>query len=191
MDRRIVGNPTDFAIEWKIDQAFNQLGLRALGFFRIHLNGKDFGVKQTNATLMACSYDSVVRRISNRGLHIATFSNEPTYEIMETYVALQYSVKGATKPLIDVKLADFGNSKIGPELVWAPDGDEAFDDGSHIFHFDQGDKVRLIAFKNIGTIAEIRNTISDKVFSSSSFYQLLEKWAKEFEAEREKMLQLH
>jgi hypothetical protein len=33
-------------------------------------------------------------------------------------------------------------------ICWAPDGDEAFDDGSYILHFDIGNRVRLVAFKS-------------------------------------------
>jgi hypothetical protein len=34
-----------------------------------------------------------------------------------------------------------------PDLCWASDGDEAFDDGSYILPFDLRERVRLIAFK--------------------------------------------
>ena len=34
-------------------------------------------------------------------------------------------------------------------IVWAPDGDEAFDDGSYVLQVESGDQVRLIAF--VGT----------------------------------------
>jgi hypothetical protein len=32
-------------------------------------------------------------------------------------------------------------------ILWAPDGDAAFDDGSYILQFDVDERVRLIAFK--------------------------------------------
>ncbi len=33
------------------------------------------------------------------------------------------------------------------KLMWAPDGDEAFDDGSYVLQIDSGSLVRLIGFK--------------------------------------------
>ena len=43
--------------------------------------------------------------------------------------------------------AEFTKTLFANSLVWAPDGDEAFDDGSYVLQFDVGDRVRLIAFK--------------------------------------------
>ena len=40
-------------------------------------------------------------------------------------------------------------------LVSAPDGDEAFDDGSYVLQFDVGDRVRLIAFKRPDQLVDL------------------------------------
>jgi len=43
--------------------------------------------------------------------------------------------------------AEFTKTLYSNSLVWAPAGDEAFDDGSYVLRFDVGDRVRLIAVK--------------------------------------------
>src|SRR5436309_2282097 len=51
----IKGTPFTFAIESHIDQAYENVGLRALGYFVIHIGGLCYGVRELNATLLACS----------------------------------------------------------------------------------------------------------------------------------------
>src|SRR5690242_20205886 len=43
--------------------------------------------------------------------------------------------------------AQFTKTLHSNSLVWAPDGDEAFDDSGYVLQFDLGDLVRLIAFR--------------------------------------------
>ena len=51
MNLVMVGDPTLFAIESAITQAFERLGFRALGYFVVHLNGRCYGVRRPDATL--------------------------------------------------------------------------------------------------------------------------------------------
>ncbi len=75
------------------------------------------------------------------------------------------------------------NALASNEIVWAPDGDAAFDDGGHVLQFDQGDMVRLIAFKNVGGIDEIAQTLAEAWVTADEFYGLLGRWQSGFEAE--------
>ena len=47
----IVGDTQVFAIESEITEAYASLGLRALGFFVIHVGGSRYGVYDPNATM--------------------------------------------------------------------------------------------------------------------------------------------
>ena len=67
----IVGKPSIFAIESCIKTPYSRLGFRALGYFLIHIQGHRYGVQQPDATMLACSFDEVERRIKNRGMHTA------------------------------------------------------------------------------------------------------------------------
>ncbi|MGD9724686.1 MAG: Imm42 family immunity protein [Pirellulales bacterium] len=65
----IVGDINRIGIESSIAQAYEHLGMRALGLFVLHVGGQRFGVYAPDATMLACSFDSVVQRIEHRGLH--------------------------------------------------------------------------------------------------------------------------
>ena len=69
-------------------------------------------------------------------------------------------------------------------LIWAPDGDEAFDDGSFVLHFDVGNQVRLVAFKCcIDGYHHDPTSLSSIWLPSGEFYGILENWRDAFEAE--------
>lgn len=67
------------------------------------------------------------------------------------------------------------------EIILAPDGDAAFDDGSQILHFDQGERVRLVAFKNSSDVAAGTDALVDVKMGAAEFYQILESWRDQFE----------
>ena len=58
-------------------------------------------------------------------------------------------------------------------LLWAPDGDEAFDDRSYVVQFDIGSRVRVVAFKADERYGHDRSTLRDVSLSADSFYDLL------------------
>jgi hypothetical protein len=69
------------------------------------------------------------------------------------------------------------------EILWAPDGDAAFDDGGHVLQFDQGDRVRLLAFRNTGNPGDVLSTLAEAWIGADEFYGLLDNWQTRFEAE--------
>jgi hypothetical protein len=73
----VIGNPSVFAIESGITQAYESLSLRALGFFVIHVGGRRFGVYESDATMLANSYDTVQTRVARRGGHTSRFAIAP------------------------------------------------------------------------------------------------------------------
>lgn len=61
-------------------------------------------------------------------------------------------------------------------LVWAPDGDEAFDDGSYVLRFDVGRQVRLIGFRRGDGNHHDPKTLRDVMIPADEFYGILAKW---------------
>jgi hypothetical protein len=75
------------------------------------------------------------------------------------------------------------------EVLWAPDGDAAFDDGSHVLQFDEGDQVRLIAFKNSDSQDKLQQSVVEVRLASDRFYELLGEWQHGFEHSRKEALE--
>lgn len=177
----ITGDTSTFAIESYIAEAYEDRGLLALGYFVVHISGKSFGVRQPNATMLACSFDTVVERIANRGLHIAEFSSHLKAEEiadlfrMAEYGALRYSQADNEHSIIALETFRKPNN-----LVWAPDGDTAFDDGSYILQFDEGALARIIAFRCQANGLHDPNTIVELRIAANVFYGVLDEWRDSF-----------
>jgi hypothetical protein len=78
----------------------------------------------------------------------------------------------------------FREQMVDTDIVWAPDGDEAFDDGSHVLQFDLGERVRVIAFKNAESPVDMRRSLSEAWTTADEFYAILDSWRCSFEMER-------
>lgn len=178
------GNPEKFAIESTINAAFPQRSLIASGSFAIHIAGKVYGVRSPDATMLACSFDGIKRRIDQRGKHEAFFANENAIKIVKQYVSTYYEdIEEIDAHQLTFNMEKFQSTLESGELVLAPDGDAAFDDGSHVLHFDIGDHVRVIAFKNKGDEGARLQSISEVTLDAASFYATLENWVQSFSTE--------
>jgi hypothetical protein len=82
--------------------------------------------------------------------------------------------------------AQFTKTLYSNSLVWAPDGDEAFDDGSYVLQFDVGDRVRLVAFKRPDSLVDPAS-VREVWVSSETFYNVLREWRDSFMAEWESL----
>jgi hypothetical protein len=176
----IIGNPTRLAIESNITHAYARLSFRALGCFVIRVMSEPYGVNDPEATLLACSLDAVEKRINDRGSHTAFFSTEPDGgKIADAFCDSVYSCEpigvfdGITPDDIE---AAFNSSNI----QWAPDGDEAFDDGSFVLQFDVEDRVRVIAFRRTAKGNHAPATLKDLWMTSEEFYAVLQQWRDAF-----------
>jgi immunity protein 42 of polymorphic toxin system len=181
----IVGSPSSFAIESSITDAYERLSFRALGYFVIHVGGRCYGVRKPDATMLACSFDEVQDRIACRGKYTAPFAGEADAgEIAEAFRNAIYSERQEEK-YFGIPLAEFCAffHKTANSRMWAPDGDEAFDDGSYVLHFDVGDRVRLIAFKSDGGGGHDPSTLREEWLAAEDFYRVLQEWRDGFEAE--------
>src|SRR5258708_2495235 len=124
----IIGDPSVFAIESRTAQAYERISYRALGFFVIHVGGHRYGVYKPDATMLACSFDEVKRRIDDRGGHAVPFAAElDAGKIADALLAAVYSeVPDAS--YLGIPSHEFRDMIDSKRIVWAPDGDEAFDD---------------------------------------------------------------
>lgn len=179
----IVGDPTVFAIESRISEAYEESGLCALGCFLLHVGGMKYGVDIPNASMLGCSLDEVKRRLECRGEH--------TMPLLDVFPAK--AIAGAVYDVIygeQPRNNYFGTSASDLEaavrrsrVIWAPDGDEAFDDGSYVLQFDVDGRVRLIAFKSTESGDQIPDALREIWITGDQFYNILRAWRNAFVGE--------
>jgi hypothetical protein len=179
----IVGNPSVFAIESSITRAYERLSLRALGLFVIHIGGSSYGQLSSNSTMLACSFDEVARRIASRGGHTVPFASEPDAGKVANAVRNALYAEQQHERYFGVPRREFIDMIRLKRVVWAPDGDEAFDDSSYVLQFDVGNRVRLIAFKCGRGVSHDPDTIHDVWLETTDFYHTLQHWYDAFQAE--------
>jgi hypothetical protein len=181
----VVGDPSVLAIESSITQPYEELSQRALGFFVLHVGGKSYGIRSPDATLLACSFDAVGRRIAQRGKHVVAFGSQPdAATLVDAVRAAMYDEDREDETFFGMSADELQQALISQDIVWAPDGDEAFDDGGHVLQFDQGNLVRLIGFNNRSHPNDVASTLAEVWMNADEFYELLDQWQTRFEAER-------
>jgi hypothetical protein len=179
----IVGNPSVFAVESGIVQAYKRLSFRALGFFVIYVGGRCYGNRSPDSTMLACSYDEIQRRLAERGSHTSPFAAEAEAgKIADAFRDAFYAQKQRDS-YFGIPWSEFSDIIRSKRIMWAPDGDEAFDDGSYVLQFDVHDRVRLIAFKSGQDDLHDPATINDMWLTADEFYGVLQRWHDLFEAE--------
>jgi len=67
--------------------------------------------------------------------------------------------------------------------MWAPDGDEAFDDSSYVLQLDIGGDVRLVAFSRASGAYLDPESLRDVRLSQEEFYGILQHWHEGFATE--------
>jgi hypothetical protein len=181
----IVGNPSVFAIESGITRAYEHVSFRGLGFFAIHAGGRSYGRRTPESTMLACSYDEVEKRITRR--HATSFGAESDGgKIADAFRTALYS-DTPQENYFGLPVSAFSDMINAKHIMWAPDGDEAFDDGSYVLHFDVEDRVRLIAFQCGQGYPHDPGTIRDVWLPADDFYRTLQHWHDVFGAEWESM----
>jgi hypothetical protein len=180
----IIGNPSSLAIESSIMRAYQRLSFRALGFLIIYVGGRCYGRRSPDSTMLACSYDEIERRIATRGGHTAPFANDSDAGKIADAFRNAFYAERQKESYFGIPLTEFADVIQSNRIVWAPDGEEGFDDGSYVLQFDVRDRVRLIAFKSQGHGYDPA-TLSDVWLSGDDFYNVLQQWHDAFEAEWE------
>lgn len=189
MSYLIVGDPRRFALETRVDRAFSRLSYCALGYFVVHMMGEVYGIREQDATLLGCSYDAICRRLERKGSHFGSFATGLlANEVANCFRMAYYEGSFSETKCLGLSPDQIVEEALKNDLIFAPDGDEAFDDGSNILQFDLESEVRLVAFKNcpsenisIGSISEIYMPIDE-------FYEILTFWRDDFETMRQRLL---
>lgn len=179
----IIGNTAEFAIESRITRAYERLSLRALGFFVIYVRGNCYGRRSSESSMLACSYDEIERRITGRGKHSLAFAAKaPAGKIANAFRNALYA-DDPQASYFGIHVLQFSASIRSNHIMWAPDGDQAFDDGSFVLHFDVHDQVRLIAFKSTTGYEYDPGTLSEVWLPADRFYRILQEWHDTFQIE--------
>jgi hypothetical protein len=141
-------------------------------------------VKETDATMLACSFDEVGRRISRRGSHSPPFPLDSNAgEIANAFIRAGYAIHADGEQFFEIPAPEFRQAIISKRLEWAPDGDEAFDDGSFVLQFEDLKKVRLIAYVNTPEYVFDPESLREVWLSADDFYGILRIWRDRFEDE--------
>ncbi len=175
-----------FYLESYVDSYLPNISQMAIGYFNISIGGRVFGVRKNDATLLACSYDAVLRRLKGRNAHTLSFGE--TFPPNVFVAALLRSHLGDLSHgllLSDEEFEEFRAKLFSNDIFWAPDGDAAFDDGSYVIQIDCKDIVRVIGFTYGKSRNETLASVSEVWIESDDFYAVLEKWSKCFLAEWE------
>jgi len=134
------------------------------------------------ATTLGCSFNEIKNRIVNRGKHIAPFAAELSpAKIADSIHHALYSDDSVASEYFGIPYNEFCNIIHSNNLLWAPDGDEAFDDGSFIFQFDIKDYVRIIGCKYNDSFNCDPDTLTDIRIEANEFYTVLMNWYDKFE----------
>ena len=177
----IVGDPSRFALESEITYAYGRLSLRALGYFVIHVEGKCFGIRTWDATMLAIAFDGVAKRIAMRGSHTApSISTEESESLATAFSRAIYVEHEQDELFFGMRDSDFITLLHSTNLDWAPDGEEGFDDGSCVLQFDVGDEVRLIAFSRAMNPILDPARLREVWIPAEDFYTILQNWHDRF-----------
>lgn len=180
----IVGDCCVFAIESKIADAVESLSQLALGSFVIHVGGRAFGVREPDASMLGCSFNEVEHRLQRRGMHqFPMLADVTAADVAAAYLDAIYRDNPRTD-YFGLSQHQFADALQSSGSIWAPDGDEAFDDGSHILQFDVGSRVRIVAFLNTESPDDLSGTISEEWMDADLFYAIVSGWKTLFAIER-------
>jgi hypothetical protein len=180
LDRIEAGERDAFAIVCEVSEWLERDSQLGIGSFRYFVAGASFGRSEPDATLLGCSVQNVERRIRSRGRRVYLVEDGMNAaEIVSGYLRLYSAAwigdRGASL-YRTASVEAYGRDGV----VAAPDGDEAFDDGSHVLQFDRGDDVRVIAVRNFDTEAEALGSVREALLTADQFYGVLSKWVAEF-----------
>lgn len=149
----LIGNKDRFAIEINIDEIYNNHFIGS-GSFLVYVNGFCYGVKEEYATYFMCiagELDEFSNKMINSNLNIDDYSKE---DIAKCFYGLRFS---------DYDLSSYDTDfleKVRHLKEWAPES--AFDDRTHLIHFDDNNKTRIVIFKSC-TLNDVYVVKSDTV----------------------------
>ena len=185
----MIGNPLRLAIESEITQVSERSSQMALGFFVIDIMGRSYGVREPNATMLGASFNEVGRRIARRGNHsLPVVMEADAGSVASAFRRAIYKEREESELFLGMTVEQFRGAIYSNHLVWAPDGDEAFDDGSYVLQIENQNQVRLIAFVGTRDSLYDPSSLRDLHLSGSEFYTVLQNWHDDFNDEWKSLL---
>lgn len=173
----IIGDPSIFAIESSITTIVDKNSSQALGYFVIHIEGTAYGVREADATMLGCSYDEILSRLKRAGDHqFPLLTGQSGNDAAQAYLDCIYR-DTLREDYFGLSRDEFSHLINENRIQWAPDGDEAFDDGSHVLQFDEEGRVRLVGFKNVEPHLELSRALKDVWLDAETFYGVLSTWS--------------
>ena len=180
----IIGDPSIFAIESGITNAYEGLGFHAVGFIVLHVGGRRYGIYSPDATMLAGPLGAVTERIGRRGNHIAPFAAEPDAgKIANAFRDAIYAPDQENKQFFGLPQPEFEKLVYSSHFSWDGELDEGFDDGNYLLQFDVENRVRLIAFKSSEGYHHDPKMLRDIWLEADEYYKILQRWRAAFEAE--------
>lgn len=174
----LAGRVSRFAIETDVSTYYPANPAMASGKFFLHVDGRRYGVDEPDATCLGGPLRHIQQRISRRGGHLVPFAKEMTaQEIALIFLDSIYG-NGCVAKNLGHAVEQVRRVISSRNIDWSSDVDEAFDDGSHVYQFDLGERVRLVACRN----REVMD-ISEVVLPADVFYGILDRWQKSFTKE--------
>lgn len=185
----IVGDPTIFAIESSITEAYEEPNRQALGYFLLHVAGRSFGVRDPQAMFLTFPVQRLRSMVRHRGKHrTAIDPTVPLAEMFEAVMSIWLAEDRETKSHFGMTADELSDELFSKGVVWVPDSGTNINDFTHCVLFDCGDRVRVIAFKypflDKPTFAEVRQSAAEAWLSADTFYGILATWLNRFEDER-------
>lgn len=182
----IVGDVKTFAIEFQISEAHPDDHFWALGFFIVHVNGREYGVRSDNATMLANAVDGAAELLRTRGVTVnSRLSNMTADQLADEYLEIFY--REISNKIAANDLKDRQTQFLSASCLW-PSYDEEFDDGSHILRFDLGSHVRVVGFKNDNYQPD---RLTETRVKAEVFYDVISRWPVLFREQRLRALQRH
>ena len=178
----LIGNPAVFAIESEITRAYDRSSSRALGFFVLHVQGRRFGIKSPEASMLAVPFDDVAARILARGNHKVPCAEANATEVAEAVTRAIYLDHSKDETFFGMSDAQFKRAIFSNRVLWGPGLDECFDDGSYLLHFDIREQVRIIAFSRPDAFIDPAS-VREVWLAAHEFYSILQQWHNAFLAE--------
>ncbi|MGB7815670.1 MAG: Imm42 family immunity protein [Methylotenera sp.] len=178
----VVGEPNLFAIESCVSEFYKEKGQLAIGYFIVYVGGLCYGIKSPDATLLACSFYQIDDILKKRTNYTSLFSDVDAQVLADMYLAAIYAENSDDSLYFGKSAQEIKQMLYESDVIWAPDGDAAFDDGSHILLFNFNHMVRLIAFKNSESYKA--TNLQELLIPSDSFYDILDGWKSQFENQR-------
>lgn len=135
----LFGDKSKFAIEISINKILGDKYVGE-GCFSVFINFQEYGLKKKYATTFLCIADQLIDFYKNKKNSNLSLGKEP-----KELIANSYYIHYFTDNIINEENPEL-SSKIKNLIEWAPES--AFDDGSHLIHFDDGEQTRIIGFKS-------------------------------------------